>query len=138
MYYKIEKSGCCVRKGMVRVRYDFFLDPDDYGYDKCYVDVPLLPNKIPEMSKEEFSLWVEKLPKVKQLNPFHSHFIYFEPTVTDKDLDKIGDERLKESFNHWKDDKKIKIKNTPISPVIIDSDRLLLCDNRLASIEAKN
>ena len=32
------------------------------------------------------TLWLSSLPKVYQLNPFHSHFAYFDPDVTDEEI----------------------------------------------------
>lgn len=43
MKVKVEPSGCCERKGMVQVRFSFYLDPTDYGYDKHHIEVPVIP-----------------------------------------------------------------------------------------------
>jgi hypothetical protein len=97
MYVKIEPSGVCERKGMVQVRYCMYLESGDYGYDKHYVEVPVIPEggypgKVDEMGRPidstDYQKWIDGLSKVWQNNPFHNHFVYVEPTATDKE--KIG------------------------------------------------
>ena len=43
MRVKVEPSGCCERKGLVQVRFSMYLEPEDYGYDKHYVQVLIIP-----------------------------------------------------------------------------------------------
>ena len=65
-YAKINKSGCIERHGNVQVRVDFYLEPEDPRYSDTLVDVPVLDDKGGPTGKTK-----------KQLNPFHSHFMYF-------------------------------------------------------------
>ena len=39
-YCKINKTGCCERKGNLQVRFDFFLEKDDPRYEDCHILVP--------------------------------------------------------------------------------------------------
>jgi hypothetical protein len=42
-YCKINKTGCCERKGHPQIRFDMFLEPDDARYEETYVQVPVIP-----------------------------------------------------------------------------------------------
>ena len=94
-YAKINKSGCCERHGNLQIRIDFFLEPTDPRYLDTYVQVPVIPPEgyTGKVDKEgnpkdqaAYDLWLASLPKVWQLNPFHSHFIYVPPEVTDAEI----------------------------------------------------
>jgi len=110
MYVKVEPSGCCEDKGLVRVRLDMFLDPEDYGYEKRYVQLPVIPAEgyrgevdkigMPADTKD-YRAWKDSLPKVWQNNPFHSHFIYVEFDTTDKEIMDIGEAFLHECYIKW-------------------------------------
>ena len=84
-YAKINKSGCCERNGSVQVRFDLFLEPTEPRYLDTYIQVPDIPEgtKYPEDVTKE---WLDSFPKKWQLNPFHSHFVYFDPDVTDAEI----------------------------------------------------
>lgn len=91
MYAKVEPSGCEEWHGLVKVRFDLFLEEDDARYDDCYVSVPIIPESgYPgEVDKEgnpkdwkKFKDWLDSLPHIWQLAPFHSHFLRFEPNVS--------------------------------------------------------
>jgi hypothetical protein len=36
MHFKIEKSGCVVKKGLLQVRYDLFFDETDKEYEEVF------------------------------------------------------------------------------------------------------
>jgi len=55
-YAKLEPTGCGIHKGRIKLRLDFFLNPDDPNYGK-YPDIP-----------------------------FHSHFIYPGKDASDADI----------------------------------------------------
>jgi hypothetical protein len=111
MYFEIEPTGCCEYKGMVQVKYRFYLDPADHGYEKHYVDVRVLPDEMPkkfrgdlfgdEKLRVEYLDWVSSLPVKKQLNPFHSHIMLFPSTVTDKEINDMGASFLSEAYEFW-------------------------------------
>lgn len=93
-FAKINKSGCCERHGNVQVRVDFYLDPTDPRYNDTYIDIPVL-------DKEG-----EPTGKVyKQLSPFHSHFMYFSPDVTEAEILKEAEYHLPNFYtafqNQW-------------------------------------
>jgi hypothetical protein len=93
MYFKIEKSGCCEHKGLVQVRADFYREEWDRGY--ALTECKIYPEKGYEGEVDEMGVpvdldaykkWEDALPtKLKNL-PFNSHFIYFEPNVTDEEI----------------------------------------------------
>lgn len=98
-YAVINKSGCGVHKGNVKVRLDFFLEPTDPRYDERYlylVDVTSgeylagYPGKVDEfgdpVDQEDYDKWWDALPRIWQNTPFHSHFVYFGSDVTQDDI----------------------------------------------------
>jgi hypothetical protein len=112
MYYKIEKSGCCERKGMVQIRYCFYLDKEDYGYEKHYIDVPIIPEDFDYKRDEKIiEEEIKKLPTEKKLTPFHNHFSYFSPEATDKEIKDAGDKFLNEAYDFWKKDEFPNVQN---------------------------
>lgn len=93
-FAKINKSGCGERHGNVQVRIDFYLEPTDPRYNDTYIDVPVLNDKGEPTSKTK-----------KQLNPFHSHFMYFSPDVTEAEILKEAEYHLPNFYtafqNEW-------------------------------------
>ena len=96
MYFEVENSGVCERKGLVQVRYCLYLEPGDARYDEFYVDVPDIKEEYTG-KEEDFGDWIKSLPKKKQLNPFHNHFSYFPDTVTDDEIIAEGERILTEA-----------------------------------------
>lgn len=123
MYYEVEKSGCCERKGMVQIRFSFYLEPGDYGYEKHCVQMPEIPEEgypdIVEMGNSEsekaFNVWIEALPKKWQNNPFHNHFCCYDSDVTKEKIQSDGKRFLEEAFTFWKQDQFPNIKNSRIN-----------------------
>ena len=107
MYVKVEPTGCCVRKGLVQIRLSMYLDINDYGYAKHHVQVSVIPE---EVYKGDLS----DLPKVWQNNPFHNHFIFAEPDITDKEILDIAEEYLKKAFSFWEKDQQLSLECTPV------------------------
>jgi hypothetical protein len=93
-FAKINKSGCVERHGNVQVRIDFYLEPEDPRYSDTLVDVPVLDDKGEPTSKSR-----------KQLNPFHSHFMYFPPDITEAEILKEAEYHLPNFYtayqNQW-------------------------------------
>ena len=56
-YYKLEPSGCTLRRGYIKVRFDFYLNPEDARYNERLITVPVFP-------KEPYTGTRERLPKV--------------------------------------------------------------------------
>jgi hypothetical protein len=93
MFFIIEKSGCCEHKGLVQVRADFYREEGDKDY--ALTDCKIVPEKgyegkvdengIP-IDEEDYKKWWASLPTEKKNLPFNSHFIYFEPSVTDEEI----------------------------------------------------
>lgn len=123
MYYKIEKSGCNERKGLVEIRFDCFLDPDDYNYSEHHVQVPVIPEggypgKLKEtgepVDQADYDRWFNKLEKVWQNNPFCCHFMQFEPEITDGEIIAAGDKFLKMAYENWQKGNLHLNKNEPV------------------------
>jgi hypothetical protein len=109
-FAKINKSGCVERHGNVQVRVDFYLEPTDPRYFDTYVQVIDTSSKeyqmgYPEDSKVSEEDWLNSLPKVWLTNPFHSHFIYFSPDVTEAEILKEAEYHLPNFYtafqNQW-------------------------------------
>ena len=140
MYVKVEPSGCCERKGMLQIRFSFYLDPIDFGYKKHHIEVPVIPEggypgKVDEQGSpidiKDYEKWLKKLPTVWQNNPFHNHFIYVETDISDKEIMDIGKAFLAECYIKWEDEEILDLKNPPITfPTVIDN-------TRLETVEAK-
>jgi len=96
-YGLINKSGSEVwHGGLVKVRFDLFLEPDDARYDERYTYVPVIPEggytgKVDEdgrpIDQKDYDLWLASLSHIWQLAPFHSHFLRFEPDVSQEQVE---------------------------------------------------
>jgi len=116
MYFEINNSGCSERKGMVQVRYDLFLDEQDYGYEKHYV----------------------KVDGKMQNNPFLCHFCQFEPSVTDEELLFVGELAMELAYKAWKTDRPHGVINQLVDfPLNVTSKRKKDCNDRLEKIKNK-
>ena len=140
MFVKIEPSGCMERNGIIQLRLAMYLEPDDYGYNTHYVQVPVIPedgylgktdiNGLP-VDKELYVKWLSKLPTIGQNNPFHNHFIYVEPDISDKALTDICKAYLQEAYIKWACDGKLDLIN-PVQKLNVDE---LLAETRLSQID---
>jgi hypothetical protein len=88
MYFKINKTGCNERKGLAEVRYDLYLDENDYGYSEHHVQ--------------------------GRNNPFCCHFCQFEPNVTDEEILFVGELALDMAYKNWQDGNLHWNSNMPI------------------------
>ncbi|MFW9991901.1 MAG: hypothetical protein ACFFD4_07555 [Candidatus Odinarchaeota archaeon] len=81
-YAKINPSGCEVwHGGLVKVRIDMFLALDDVRYDERYI------------WNEELGIFV--------LVPFHSHFLRFEPNVSQDEIEATINHHLPNFYAAW-------------------------------------
>jgi len=110
MYVKVEPTGCCERKGLVQVRLCMYLDADDYGYEKCHVQVPVIPEggytgkrDDAEMFVDinDYDKWFDGLPREWQDAPFHNHFMYVEASATETEIMDQAEAYLKEAYQYW-------------------------------------
>ena len=116
MFYKIEPTGCVVRKGMIQVRYDFFLDEKDERFDEMYLQVEEGGEKV--------------------ATPFHTHFCYFDPNVTQEEIEFIGDVGLQLAYKPWSKREKIDIRNVAtVYPKTLTKEREKECQSVLTSIK---
>jgi len=101
MYFKVNKvfQDKYQKMGMVNISASFYLEPEDEGYDKYvaehYVDNKVIPKggylgKVNEndepLDLNDYQDWYDSLPSEKVLNPFCTHFIQFEPNVTEEEI----------------------------------------------------
>lgn len=101
MFFTITNIGGLKYKeiGMVEVSANFYLEPQDEGYDayikEHYVTVPIFEKpyegKVDELGipadQKDYDNWYNSLPTVQQLNPFCNHSIQFESNVTPEEID---------------------------------------------------
>lgn len=146
MYVKVEPSGCCEHKGLVQVRFCLYLDPEDYGYEKHHVQLPVIPEEgyqgevdkteVPT-NQEDYKKWIDSLPKVWQNNPFHNHFMLVEPDTTDKEIMDIGEAFLNEAYIKWATDSKLDLVNQPVAfPSTVTSERLSAITTKVQSLKS--
>ncbi len=123
MYVKTEPSGICERKGFVQIRLCMYLEPGDYGYDKHYVQVPVMPeggypgavnDRGWALDMPAYKAWISNLPKVWQNNPFHNHFTLVEPTIDDNVIMDIGKAFLEEAYIKWATEQVLDLQNPPV------------------------
>ncbi len=109
-YAKLESSGCGIRMGRVQLRISMYLEPSDPYYDRHYVYVPVFPKGgypggVDEVcmpkSQADFDAWVLSLPHIWRNNPFHNHFVYVDPDITDSAIRQLLTESLNEFFDIW-------------------------------------
>jgi len=161
-YVKIEPSGCCERHGFVQVRLAMYLEKGDYGYERTYIQVPVIPEggyqgKVDAMGNpvnmDAYNTWLASLPKVWQLNPFHNHFLHLEPDVSDEKIQELMVFHLANFYEAWKADyglKKggmrhgwdVRHRKPPRRWDVVDPKNYLerkeLCIARLASIKSSS
>lgn len=147
MYFKVEPSGCCERKGMVQIRYDFYLHPGDYGHKERRVKAPIMPeggyqgplkdDGSPESAKHYVN-WLESLPRMWIDTPFHSHFFYFHPDDATEDyIRDVGRQLCREAFIKWKNGRTPNLRN-PLIPWHMKNDpiRKALCNGKVSQVQS--
>lgn len=89
---RIEPSGCGEFHGNVVARIAFYLGPDDARYDERHYLVPVIPKggypgevdaEGSPVDQADYDAWIGSLPKKWVLAPFHNHFLYLPPDVTE-------------------------------------------------------
>lgn len=107
---RIEPSGCGEFHGNVKVRLAFYLTPDDARYDERHYLVPVIPKRgyLGEVDaigspidQADYDAWIESLPKKWVLAPFHNHFLYLPPDVTEDVIVAKADFHLPNFYAAW-------------------------------------
>ena len=133
MYVKVEPGGCCERKGLVQIKFAMYLEPEDYGYEIYYMQLPERPLTEEELADPELA---EKVPKVWCNTDFHMHFIYVEPDTPDEEIMDIGEVFLEESYILWACGEELNPKNPPIKfHINPDGDRLKAIEDKLKHLK---
>jgi len=156
-YGKIERTGCCVSKGRVQVRYSLFLHPGEKRYEEYYLEMPIIPEKgypgeltdDPE-SQAACQAWHDALPTEMVNTPFHDHFEYFEADATDKEIADELAEVLDEFWAIWQHNENIsdgyvsrkpktdRKEGTPIQAVVAEARVALVKELAKALTKTKN
>ena len=144
MFVKVEPSGCCERKGLCQIRFSMYLDPGDVGYEKRYIQVPVVPPegyqgkvdaKRAALDGDDYNAWVKGLPKMWQNTPFHDHFIYVEPDTTDDEIMDIGKAFLKKAYPYWVSGKFPDLKNEPVVLPVRTKSRINACITKIQHVK---
>jgi len=85
MLVKFNPTGTHIHKGYLKVRFDLYPDPTDKTYALHYVQVPVIPKDATEEQLND-QKWLDKLPKVWQLNPCLCHFVAVPETISLDDI----------------------------------------------------
>lgn len=97
-------------RGVIRVRFAFYLEPDDARYAERYVHIPVVPKggypgKTDEggrpVDQSAYDTWLAGLPHVWQNTPFHNHFDQVSADITDTELQALMRKRLVNFGNVW-------------------------------------
>ena len=150
MIIKVNPSGCSERKGMVKVRIDMFLEPGEARYDERYYQWPVGPGepgyipydgRVDELGspqdKKKYQEWWDSLPLVWRHAPFHVHFMWAEPSMTDDEiLDKA--EHFAENANKkWSNKERPHQWNIGVRlQKVVDSVRKAACNARVQILKA--
>jgi len=107
----IEPSGCEIwHGGLVKVLFDLFLEPDDARYDERHTYVPIKPKagypglvdkEGNPLKQADYDLWLASLPHIWQLAPFHSHFLRFEPDVSQETVEASINHHIPNFYKAW-------------------------------------
>jgi len=110
-YGLIEKSGSGVwHGGLVKLRIDMFLEPDDARYDERHTLVPVIPEsgypglvdkEGSPVKQSDYDLWLEKLPHIWRDDPFHCHFLRFEPDVSQDTVEAAINHHIPNFYKAW-------------------------------------
>jgi hypothetical protein len=143
MFFKVNTTGVSERKGLVQVRYDLYLDPTDERYSEHYVQVPVIPKegytgKVDEIlgpiDMDDYNKWLGGLERVWQHNPFCCHMVYFEPTVTDAEIEYVGKLALDMAYKNWVIGNLHLNKNLPVT-FSTSPTKISACATRVATIK---
>lgn len=146
MFFKVNTTGCRERKGLVQVRYDLYLDPADARYSECYTQEPVIPKEgytgnVDNMGRpvdlNDYTKWLDGLEIVYQLTPFCHHFVQFEPTVTDAEIEYVGKLALDMKYKDWVADSLSRTKNEPVT-FSTNPTKIAACATRVTTIKKTN
>ena len=132
MFVKIDNTGCCERNQMLQIRFAMYLDSADYNYDKTRAEVFERVLTVEELNDETLAA---KIGKVWQTNPFHNHFAYVDPSLSNEGILILGETLLKQAYAKWVNNSTIDLINVISVPVDKTALRLIACTNRLQQLQ---
>ena len=160
MYAKIDRSGCLEYHGNVMVRFSFYLDEKDARYKEHHIfavdetspefkagyqgKVDKLDNPV---SDKGYKKWIDSCPHYWRDNPFHNHFVYADPDVSNEELQALAEYHLANFYEAWRLKKTIrsgwdtKHRIRPLRYEDVDSPQIFKqrkaqCDARVAEIKS--
>lgn len=118
-FAKIEPTGCIERKGKVRLRFSYYLEPNDARYEEHRIYAPIIPESgIPEGLKDDaYSAWLDSLPHEWRDNPFHNHFTHFDADTPDAKIKQVMEDTLETFYGAWSKGEKLS-RVAPINRAI--------------------
>jgi len=132
---------------MVQVRFSFYLEPGDVRYGEHHVNLPVVPEGGYPGKKDEhgiakseaaYKAWRGGLPTKWQTNPFHNHFVYVDPEMSDEEIAAIGDELLPVFYAEWlMGQTPGRRTKRPVFPASVSDERRERCRRRKGEIVAK-
>lgn len=111
MHAVINKSGTGVFHGNMAALISMFLEPGDARHGEHFVQVPVFPPEGytgPKDNEDAYKAWVKSLPKRWQNNPFHNHYIYGDPDITDAEIKAQMEFHLANFYRAWSEHKSIR------------------------------
>jgi hypothetical protein len=121
MYARIEPSGVGEYHGNVMVRFSMFLELGDARYDEHHVYVvdetcPIwlagykgeVDGEGNPIDRAAYDAWVATCRHYWRDNPFHNHFIYADPDVTDAEVIALAEFHLPNFYEAWRLGKTIR------------------------------
>jgi len=78
--------------------------------------------------------WFTTLPKDWHDNPFHNHFVQFDPSVTDEEILFIGELTLQIAAEKWQKNKTPEVLNQPVM-IDLSTEKKTSCENRINQLK---
>ncbi len=108
-YVIIEPSGCEEKSGLVKVRFDFYLNSEDKRYTDLLINMPIITTAYPglvdgignPLNKDDYKTWLDQLPHELVITPFHAHLLYFEPDVTQDEVETSIERHIPNFYAAW-------------------------------------
>lgn len=144
MLVRIEPSGVIERKGLVQIRFCFYLEPGDARYDEHHIQMPIIPPEgypgdVDDMGRPldivAYKAWREGLPKKWQNNPFHNHFVLVEHNIPDGRIRKLMRDFLKEFYEMWSKGDKVTCHRELVGWGDMSSENIGKCKEKVLDIK---
>lgn len=112
MIVKIEPTGCCERKGLMQIRFSFYLEPGEHGYN------------------------IHHMPDGTD-NPFHNHFVYCFSFIPDEELMDLGEKWCRAAYRKWVAGERMRMGDKVVFPENVMARHRRAIADRLEKIKSK-